>query len=111
MMTNTEMVYFGTALLASIVGVIMLVKSTRKPAAQYPRPLETFFEAGCCPQCGNSTGFFSWQDGGHDVVLECPSCQSVYGVNWPPLSTIEQIGGRVEKMKDEDQEDDFRAVR
>lgn len=59
-------------------------------SVSYPRPLETFFEEGRCPDCG-SQKFHQWQDGGHDVAIQCDDCESKFGIQEPPFNMIERI--------------------
>ena len=97
-MSQTEWLYFGTAVVASLAGLGLLFKSTHKrKEPDYPRPLDTFFEEGRCPNCGQGAGFFTYAQKDEQDILECPSCQSVYSVSYPPLALIKQVGGRTHK--------------
>jgi len=62
-----------------------------KPQNSFPKPLESFFETNECPDCG-SKDFSGWEDGGHDIALECNKCHSKFGVQLPPFNLIERIG-------------------
>jgi len=65
----------------------------KKPAADFPRKLETFFDNRECPDCGGDK-WNCWEDGGHDVAIECLSCHACFGVQMPPFNLIERIPRR-----------------
>ena len=52
--------------------------------------LTHFFDTGRCPDC-NANAWTEWQDGGHDVALECGHCGSKFGVQLPPFNLIERL--------------------
>lgn len=60
------------------------------------KDLSTFFDAGDCPDCGHKE-FSQWQDGGHDVAIECQNCGARFGVQLPPFNMIERIGRATER--------------
>jgi len=57
---------------------------------KYPRALSTFFDEIKCPTCGKQD-WNELQDGGHDSLMVCRSCNSKFGINWGPFNTIEQV--------------------
>lgn len=62
-----------------------------RPFKRYPKKLESFFWHSRCPDCG-SKEFSYWEDGGHDVAIECSKCGSKFGVQFAPFYLIERIG-------------------
>ena len=59
----------------------------------YPVSLDAFFIDQRCPDCGGDR-FRQWQDGGHDVAIECRACGSKFGVQQAPFNLIERIGAQ-----------------
>lgn len=57
---------------------------------KYPQGLFTFFRTRRCPDCG-CRSFTQWQDGGHDICLECHECKSKFGIQEAPFELIERI--------------------
>jgi hypothetical protein len=55
-----------------------------------PRALDTFFENRECPDCGGDR-WNCWEDGGHDIAIECLRCHACFGVQMPPFNLIERI--------------------
>jgi len=59
-----------------------------KPAK---KELASFFENYECPDCGTNDQWHCWEDGGHDIAIECLKCHSSFGVQMPPFNMIERI--------------------
>jgi DNA-directed RNA polymerase subunit RPC12/RpoP len=56
-----------------------------------PKALQSFFQTRRCPDCG-CRRFSQWQDGGHDVAIECLECGSKFGIQEAPFEIIGRIG-------------------
>jgi len=55
------------------------------------KDLKSFFiPPHSCPDCGE-TEWYSCEDSGHDLCIECMGCHSRFGVQMPPFNMIERI--------------------
>jgi hypothetical protein len=89
MFAATAVVTVGWAwMLVRAVEWRMGLRSPKETAR--PAPLDRFFDDHCCSDCGSAVD--PYEDGGHDVAVQCKVCGARFGVQLSPLNLIERLG-------------------